>query len=44
MIYMFTLTVISTELFHFSVISTERSEWRNPYEDVSTTLDMTSVN
>ena len=41
---MFTLTVISTELFHFSVISTERSEWRNPYEDVSTTLDMTSVN
>ena len=44
MIYMFTLTVISTERFPFSVISTERSEWRNPHTDVSTTLDMTGVN
>ena len=33
-IYMFTLIVIPTE----------RSEWRNLFRDVSTTLDMTSVN
>ena len=34
MIYMFTPTVISTE----------RSEWRNLFKDVSTALDMTGVN
>ena len=30
-------------MFTLTVISTERSEWRNPYKDVSTTLDMTNV-
>ena len=27
----------------FIVISTERSEWRNLYKDVSTSLDMTGI-
>ena len=31
-------------MYTLTVISTERSEWRNLLKDVSTTLDMTSVN
>ena len=30
-------------MFTLIVIPTERSEWRNLFKDVSTTLDMTSV-
>ena len=31
-------------MFTPTVISTERSEWRNLFKDVSTALDMTGVN
>ena len=31
-------------IFLLVVIPTERSEWRNLFKDVSTTLDMTSIN
>ena len=31
-------------MFILVVIPTERSEWRNLFKDVSTTLDMTGVN
>ena len=45
MIYMFTLHVISFAIAQATLsITTERSEWRNLFKDVSTALDMTGVN
>ena len=44
-IYMFTPTVISFAIAQATLsITTERSEWRNLFKDVSTVLDMTGVN
>ena len=31
-------------MFTSTIISTERSEWRNLFKDVSTALDITGVN
>ena len=42
---MFTPTVISFAIAQATLsITTERSEWRNLFKDVSTVLDMTGVN
>ena len=42
---MFTPTVISFAIAQATLsITTERSEWRNLFKDVSTALDMTGVN